>query len=139
MAANEPPRRLWLVFFGEAKGAYWWTRLFRLGFRHVSAAAYYADRRHWVYFDPARPGTTIRLLTEDEWGAPFAALLQTCKVVRFKGRYDRQSSPATWFCVGSIKALLGIESRAFTPYQLYRDLLRQGGEEASLCVEEPSG
>lgn len=137
MAANEPPRRLWLVFFGEAEGA-WWTRLLKPGFRHVCAAAWYADRRHWVYFDPAMPGTSIRLLTEDEWNGPFATLLASTRIVRFKGRYDRRRPPARWWCVGAIKSLLGIESRAFTPYQLYRDLLRQGGEEASLCVEGAS-
>lgn len=136
--ADEPPRRLWLVFFGETKGSYWWTRLFKPGFRHVCAAAYYADRRHWVYFDPTRPGISIRLFTDDEWSGPFSTLLTSCKVVRFKGQYSRRSSPPSWFCVGAIKALLGIESRALTPYQLYRDLLRQGGEEASLCVEEAS-
>lgn len=136
--AAEPPLRLWLVFFAQAQRPYWWSRFFKRGFNHVCAAAYYADRRHWVYFDPARPGTSIRLLTEDEWTAPYARLLATCTIVRFKGRYDRRASPATWYCVGAIKSLLGIESRALTPYQLYRDLLRQGGEEASLCVEGPS-
>ncbi len=126
------------MFFCEPPGSYWWSKFFKPGFKHICCASWYADRRHWIYFDPARPGTSIRLMTEDEWSGPFGVLLQSSKVVRFKGRYDRKFSPATWYCVGAVKSLLGIHSLALTPYQLYRDLLRQGGEEASLCVEEPS-
>lgn len=127
--AAKPLVRTWLVFFSEPPATYWWTRFFRPGFKHVTACAWFDLEQRWVYYNPARPGTTLLIFTPDEWGAVFAQVLEkSTACVRFRGRNERRSTPATWFCVGAIKALLGLNSRALSPHGLYLDLIRQGGE-----------
>ena len=136
--AGKPLLRTWLVFFGAPKGQYWWARFLRPGFRHVSAAAWFDLEQRWVYYNPARPGTTILIFTADEWGRVFGPPLEeSTACVRIRGAYDRTSTPATWYCVGAMKALLGLRSSALSPHALYLDLLRRGGEavECGPCVE----
>lgn len=134
--ATEPTRRLWLVFFGEAKGMAWWAYLCRPGFRHVRAAAWYDREQRWVFFDPARRGTGIALYTAEEFGPRFTELLEnSTAVLRVASRFDRTITPPVWHCVGSIKALLGVRSCALSPFGLFRHLLRTGAE----TVEVPEG
>jgi hypothetical protein len=127
--------RLWLVFFGNNDGCAWWARLCRPGFRHVSAAAYYADRERWVYFNPARRGTVIEIYEGDEFDVRLGYLMQeSAAVLRVQSRFGRTSTPALWHCVGAIKALLGVRSCALCPKGLH-DHLRAIGAEP---VEVPS-
>lgn len=133
--------RLWLIFFAEPTGPAWWARALRPGFRHCYAVSYYSDQERWVEFNPSRTGTVIRLWREDEFAARLALLLtESSAVLRVASRGDRLAAPPFVFCTGSVKALLGIRSLAFTPYQLYRDLLRRGADVVhSSCVAAPSG
>lgn len=125
------------MFFSEPPGSYWWARFFRPGFKHVSAASWFDLEQRWVYFNPARPGTTILVIRSEEFG-PLLAQLQASSraILRVRSEQNRFRTPAAWFCVGALKALLGIRSRAFSPYGLYRDLVRRGAEPVP-CVEEP--
>lgn len=124
---DAPLPRLWLVFFGEAAGPHWWSRFLRPGFRHVSAACWHVEERRWVYFNPSRRGLVIELYGEGEF--PLGSLMRgSTATLRFASRFDRRSAPAVFHCVGAIKALLGIRSRAFRPYALFRDLLARGAE-----------
>lgn len=121
--------RLWLVFFGDADGTAWWAGLCRPGFRHVSAAAYYADRGRWVYYNPARTGTVIEIYDGDEFDERMGLLMHTsAAVLRVQSRFGRRSTPAVWHCVGAVKALLGIRSMCVGPYGLYRHLRANGAE-----------
>jgi hypothetical protein len=129
LAGGEPVRRLWLVFFDDGTGRPWWSWFLRPGFRHVCAAAWYADERRWVYFNPSRRGLVIEILDEEEFGPRFELLLSSCTAaLRFASRFERQHAPALWHCVGAIKALLGVRSCALAPHGLYRDLVAKGAE-----------
>ena len=121
--------RLWLVFFAEPDGPAWWARLLRPGFRHVCAASWYAAEERWVYFNPSRCGTSVQIFTREAFPPVLTALLdQSSAVLRFASRFERGNAPALAFCVGEIKALLGIRCAALTPWQLYWALQDLGAE-----------
>jgi hypothetical protein len=127
--ADIPVDRLWLVFFGEAEGAPWWSRFLAPGYRHVTACAWFDDQQRWVYFNPTRRGTVILLYREDEFGGRFTQLMNSSScVLRVVARQSRSTTPFGWWCTGSIKALLGVGSRALSPRALCRHLLRHGAE-----------
>lgn len=131
---SEGSPRLWLVFFSDCRSA-WWARLCRPGFRHVSAAAFYADRQTWVYYDPAARGTWIEIYDADEFGGRLAALMGgATAVLRVQSRFERRATPVLWHCVGAVKALLGVRSCALGPWGLYLHLRAIGAE----AVEVPS-
>lgn len=124
-----PLPRLWLVFFSDTDSAWWWTRFFRPGFRHVCAACWYAGADRWVYFNPTRRGLVIDVLTDAEFGPRFQQLIDDSEaIVRVRSAYVRREMPAAFFCVGAIKALLGARGRALTPFGLFRHLLATGAE-----------
>jgi hypothetical protein len=121
--------RLWLVFWSEPADPAWWARVLRPGFRHVYAVSYFADQQRWVYFDPSRFRTSIELFSEEQAPEALARLMAPATaILRVASRADRLNAPTFPWCVGQIKALLGIRSRACTPHALYRDLLARGAE-----------
>lgn len=126
---DEPLPRLWLVFFGEAVTPAWWRFLLKPGFRHVSAAAWYDDQQRWVWFNPTWRGTVIELYAPSEFDARLGQLAGTSSaILRVRSRFDRGGAPAASHCVGAVKALLGIRSRALRPYALFRHLLDNAAE-----------
>jgi hypothetical protein len=128
------PLRLWQVFFSEGHGPGFWRLFTRRGFRHVAAAAYFADQGCWVFVEPCRHRMVISVRRPDEAGPLFAALVHNATVIlRVRGREQRRHVPAMFSCVGAIQALLGIRTRALRPHGLYRHLLAQGAE----IVEPP--
>lgn len=132
----EPTPRLWIVFFSDGDAPAWWVRFLKPGFRHVSAAAYYPEQYRWVYFNPTWRGTVIEVYANDEFDARLGQMaMMSGAVLRFRSRYDRSRPPALWYCVGAVKALLGLRSCALVPTQMHRHLLAHGAEP----VEVPSG
>lgn len=126
--SHNSPVRLWTVFFGDSVPTFW-SRMLRPGFRHVAAASYFADQERWVYVDPCRSGTVVEVLRPDEFATRFQHLMaNSSHVLSFAARRERRRTAAVWFCVGAVKALLGINSQAVTPYGLYGDLLLAGAE-----------
>jgi hypothetical protein len=94
----------------------------------VTAAAYYVSEERWVFYDPAFCGTRIEIFTHDEFAPVLGSMMERATVLRVASRFDRNSTPAAWHCVGAIKALLGLRSCALSPSGLFRDLLRHGAE-----------
>jgi hypothetical protein len=130
--------RLWLVFFSEADGAPWWSRLTAPGYRHVAACAWFADQERWVYFNPTRRGTVILLYRDDEFGGRFQQLMDSSScVLRVVATQSRASTPFGWWCTGAIKALLGIRCRALSVRGLRDHLLRHGAEVVHMPGSEP--
>jgi hypothetical protein len=124
-----PPRRLWLIFFSSADPLSWWSRLMPAGFGHVCAAAWFADAERWVHVNPTWRGLVVEVMTADEFGSRFQQLVtRSAVVLRMASSHHRNGMPATFYCVGAIKALLGVQSRALLPRGLYRDLRRKGAE-----------
>lgn len=130
-----PIDRLWLVFFGEAEGAPWWSRFLSPGYRHVTACAWFDDQQRWVYFNPTRRGTVILLYRDEEFGGRFTQLMASSSLVlRVVARQARAATPFGWWCTGAIKALLGANTRALSPAGLARHLLRHG----AVAVDQPA-
>jgi hypothetical protein len=121
--------REWLIFFGDGPRAAWWDCLTKPGFRHVCAASYYASIGAWVFYDVSRKGTDIRVIPEEKAGPFFAAWVHvSAAILRMRSRKDRTAVPSFFYCVGAMKALLGIRSSALLPEGLFHDLLRKGAE-----------
>jgi hypothetical protein len=131
-----PTPRLWIVFFTDADRAWWWTRFFRRGFRHVCAASWYAGAERWVYFNPVARGTVLEVMTDAEFGPRFQQLIRdSSAILRMRTVHERSNPPAAFFCVGAIKGLLGIKSWALGPYGLWKELKARGAEPVKvLCV-----
>ena len=120
--------RMWLIFFWDC-GPAWWARVLPPGWRHVTAVAYFKDAERWVYFNPASPGLVLDVQEGEAFHARYEHLMrEATAVLRFASQHDRGAMPATFFCVGAIKALLGLRSRALSPAGLYRDLRASGAE-----------
>lgn len=132
--ADIPVDRLWLVFFGEAEGAPWWSGFLAPGYRHVAACAWYDDQQRWVYFNPTRKGTVILLYREEEFGGRLTQLMNSSSLVlRVVAKQSRTATPFGWWCTGSIKALLGVGGPAITPFGLARYL----GHHGAVAVLQP--
>lgn len=131
-----PIARLWLVFFSDGESPAWWHRFLRPGFRHVIAVAWFGEQKRWVYFNPSWKGAVLELYRQDEFDIRFGHLMRTSSaVLRVRSGFDRNGMPAAAYCVGAIKALLGLHCRALLPHGLYRHLLANGAE----IVEAESG
>lgn len=121
-------RRAWTIFFSEGDPGFW--RYFtRPGFRHVEAAAFYADENRWVFVIPSRRRLLVEVKKPEDAGPYLSAMMANCTVaVRFNGQELRNYAPLGAGCVGTVKGLCGIKSRALWPGGLLRDLLAQGAE-----------
>lgn len=121
--------RLWQVFFSDPQAPGFWRWFTRPGFRHVAAAAYYADQDRWVFVQPARYRLEVMVLRPEEATAILGELLDRATVVlQVEGREDRRFMPAVFGCVGALQALLGISTCALSPYGLYKTLKRAGAK-----------
>lgn len=127
MTENLNIPRLWTVFFSDGDRHAWWLRLFRPGYRHVAAAAWLPDQARWLYVDPCARGTVVEVYRADEFGPRWQTLLLNASLVlEVRSRPTRTLTPASFHCVGAIKALLGLRSRALSPWALSRHLLAHG-------------
>jgi hypothetical protein len=126
--------RLWLIFFSDGSAApTWWSWMLPKGFRHVSAASFYADQRRWVHFAPTRGGTVIEVFRSKEFDGRLAQLTRdSSAVLRVPGLDGRRHAPASFFCVGAVKGLLGVRCLAISPRGLFRWLLRNGAERVEI-------
>lgn len=128
-------RRTWLLFFCDGDRGHWWSRFFRSGYRHIRAMAWFDDAQRWVYFDPTGKGLHLEILPDSAVGARFEHLVSSSSaILRVRSDFGRGYFPAVFCCVGAIKSLIGIKSRALGPYGLYRHLVARGAE----LVERPS-
>lgn len=121
--------RQWLVFFCAGEQPAWWARFLPEGYRHVAACAWFDDAERWVYYNPARIGTDIRLYRDEDFGPRLTQLLaSSVLVLRVRSIRQRRSTPFGWWCTGAVKALLGVRCGALSPRSLARHLLRNGAE-----------
>lgn len=131
--------RLWLVFFGPGEPPIrWWQWFFDPGYQHVSSLSYFADAARWVYYDPGFDVTAIELWKNEDVGQRLGQLLHdSTAILRIPSGRARRMTPASFYCVGAMKALLGVRSRALSPKALMRDLLRQGAELVEMDYGKP--
>lgn len=96
-------------------------------FGHVSAFAF--DGRVWIVVDPHLRWLEAFTLEDgpefDGWVREVAA---RAEIFRIQGRALAPVG-AGWFCVGTVKRLVGLRSGALSPAGLRRDLLRAGARQ----------
>ncbi len=137
---EQPPPRLWLIFFSSADPLSWWSRLMPKGFGHVCAAGWFADTQRWVHVNPTWRGLVVEVMTAEAFDTRFRQLIaRSAAVLRMPSSHARNGMPATFYCVGAIKALLGINSRALLPRGLYRDLRARGAEIVEVPEQHDGG
>ena len=124
-----PAGRLALVVFVDPVECLW-LRPLRRGFRHCFAAL--QDGAHWLVCDPLKDRirlTVLELPPGFDLAHYYAAQGHHVLIGHFReSRNRRPLPPVPLTCVNVIKRLLTIDApMAFTPWQLYRHLLRQRG------------
>jgi hypothetical protein len=138
-AAKPPVRRLWLVFFADSDHPLTWP--LRRGWRHVSAASWYADQQRWVHVNPTAKGLHVEVYGETEFDGRLGQLATDATLVlRIPSSPAHNVTPllSAW-CVGIIKALLGIRSCALSPWRLSRHLLARGAERVEIPGPDVQG
>lgn len=126
--------QLWMVFFGPGRNPGAMARCLPRQWQHVCCASFQPELNLWLYVNPARDRTYFLTLTPEKFGDYFANLLNSSTaIVEFPAHDERRFCPTWASCVGVVKGILGIRSWAFTPEQLYIDLMARG---ASLVTHD---
>lgn len=105
-------------------------------FKHVSAFGYCPGFRVWIFYDVGWRGTAVNLIEHsDEGQRQLIELTRDCAIIKVAhaGQTPRFSSRLAFYCVNSIKHLLGLRCVAITPTQFYRFLCQNGGMLISDC------
>lgn len=120
------------VLFMNSSERNWWNVFTTDGYEHVDALLWHEDKGVWQIFRPDRNGTCIDIIYKSK-----EQLLDeiqkdgNIKVIRFDKimkYYNRRSFFVNGTCVGAVKDFLNIKKPfIFTPYQLYKYLIRNGG------------
>lgn len=120
----------WIVGFVDCPLP-WWYRIFcRRYFRHCFALRYNERYGLWIFME-----WTARGMFVEEYHGPYVDMIleeaaQRGTLVSYKAEpMDQISVP--WqplYCVSWLKHLLNIPGFAITPYQLFCELRKRGGE-----------
>lgn len=107
---------------------------------HVFAFAYDERAGVWIVIDPHLRWTRVFALKAggefDRWVAGVAT---GADIFRIPGR-GQAPLGLGWFCVGTVKRLVGLRSGALSPAGLKRDLLRAGARQVfSRESQNPQG
>lgn len=128
---DTPPRRVFYVVFNDrlCRPRRWWHLFCRPGFYHC-----------WCYSETSG-GVVVLQALERRWNVDwyqasaesFAAQLLAdgrTRILVIDRPGDARYNPCRpIYCVQVVKAALGLLSSAWTPFQLYRDLLQMGAVE----------
>ena len=130
-------KTLWMVCFsGRVEKLYWWDRLLLTDrfFRHCYVVQYQLDVDHWVLLDWRTGICDVVVITHDE----ISYLLNQLKaakgtIVLYKAKLpdkDFMIRIPIMYCVSAVLQVLGIRAGwTFTPKQLYKRLIKAGGNE----------
>lgn len=136
-AAVEPVE--WtLVFHRKASSRFFaWIALGR--FKHVSAFAYLPGLKGWVVHDWQSGGLRVAVLPHnDEAPRLLTAMFGGPDTEWVETRRRPQPATRTGFrlgtCVGAVKHLLNLKSKALRPDGLYRHLARHGTRPAQVSA-----
>jgi len=118
-------RLLSFIAFGELK--------------HVCAFGYCPGFDAWIVYDVTWPGTRVRLVRNDQTGQQaIIDMTRGCEMLKIAhaGQTPSLSSRLGFYCVSSVKHLLGLRCVAATPGQLYRYLRKSGA--TLICEHGPT-
>ena len=126
-----PPE--WLVVFADRDDLYWFDLVTRRGFRHCFVIGYQPKSYHYIMQDWQGHKLQLEILHPWRFHQLMEALEnKTHTIVTYRPNVDDESislmRQPLLYCVEAVKHLLGIRNFfIWTPYQLYRELVRRGG------------
>lgn len=131
----DEPKTWVLVFAREGEG---WARYVPGRYKHVRAYAYLPGMKAWILYDPHRSGVDIKVI-HDRKEALTALYHFTWQsdLMRFPASPGRTFFPVFFTCVGAIKHLIGLRSRALILGTFHRHCLAAGG--VALAEEDANG
>lgn len=118
----------WAVFRNLAdtvENRKWWLKPLKPGFKHVEL--WLNDRDVWLRLDPCFELPTLQAHLAPPQDLIDPALEPTFVRIQTTLHLGTLSTPWVWgplTCVDAVKLGLGIRTRLFTPYQLYRHLTK---------------
>ena len=116
------------IYFCFCNGSSWITKIFKNGFRHAFVAIRYDD----VFFvmEDSFQGFFPNLLLKEDF-VNFTKL-NNCSILVIDGNKPSKKRFGIWYwaptCVNFCKTVGNIRSKAQTPYQLYKCLLKKGAK-----------
>lgn len=121
----------WIICFAETHNVGTW-RLFtfwRKGFSHVFAVRYEPELDAWMKYECASQRFNFDVYCDSDADLLVAYMINDCKCVEIKADTEVIQTPRWLYCVSFVKHILGIRGMfLLTPYQLYCELLKRGGE-----------
>ena len=129
---------IWYVVFTNGEDGFWWQSLLKPGFRHCFVIRADGDRSLMVSHHGFRLGISTHDMPAEEFAQAQADGGYT--VVEYQHFPEAKVAYRTIMtCVSSLINVIGITGLlAFTPYQLYRALLKRGGRVMESCYAESS-
>jgi len=124
----------WLVVFLDTLAPRrWWHRRLRPGYGHCLAFGY--DGRCWLQVDCLFNLLDVRSFTSAEMPVVLENLaLQGATCLGLEREIGKVRPRVFFYCVSTVKHLLGLQSLAMTPWQLYCALERRGARKIDLGV-----
>lgn len=116
------------VYYCFCNGKRNWLRIFKEGFRHVFVAINYDD----VFFvlEDSFQGFYPNLLLKDDFF--YFTKINNCSILIMEGNKPTKKKFGIWYwaptCVNFCKAVGNLRTKAQTPWQLYKYLLKKGAK-----------
>lgn len=105
-----------------------WLNLFKKNYRHCFISIRYADI--FVVLEDSFEGFIPNLMTKEDFFR--FTKLNSCSIITRKGNKCAKKRFGIWYwaptCVNFVKTVANLRTRAQTPYQLYKYLLKNGGK-----------
>lgn len=125
-AAGTPSR--WILAFARRSSSRW-VNLVPGRYKHVMAMGYVAEMDSWIFFDVRLGHTDLYTARGDGARQLMAHYAEGADLLGMPARRGRSAALRCGFwCVPSIKHLVGVRGGALRPDALWRDCLRQGAE-----------
>ena len=105
-----------------------WLKMFKKGYRHCFVAIRYKDV--FVVLEDSFEGFYPNLMLKEDFFR--FTNLNKCSIIIKKGSEPAKKRFGIWYwaptCVNFVKTVGNLRTRAQTPYQLYKYLLKNGGK-----------
>lgn len=118
--------RWYVVFVGD--GSEWFHRFLRPGFKHCFCYGYDDVGERWMLVDPGFDRVAVVAMTFEEAGRLLKLVDDRgWPVVRVPVVGETVRRPRLLLsCVSAVAAMVGLRTRAVTPWGLFRDLQKRG-------------
>ena len=121
----------WIICFCESPNIGFWQFFTKKNpkFSHVFAVQYFPELKRWVKLEFATQGFNFVAVEGTHADHLVAFMIEECTCVEYEPTNNHIWLPRLLYCVSFIKHLCNIRNIfILTPYQLYCELLKRGGQ-----------